>query len=259
MTTIRTNSSRRDVEHFLRSLPAILTGKAADPYGIAKGMRARVGFATLQLIKLDFEEKGRGRTGSDGTTWPALSKQYLAYQRPVVGRKPPRAGKKAPGGKDGFLTNKQLKEWRQIYARQLARFARSMELEAAKGRAAAYAWKVMKAKGARTKLEVFGNRRVGVDYQTLVDTGTLRNSLTPGQLNERGPAATYSPNDSEQVFREGPASVVVGTSVKYAKYHHDGKRRLWPERFPDAWWDEITGAVVSGIERIGDLIKGGRI
>ena len=98
MTVCRTTSSRAEVEHFLRSLPAILTGRNADPHGIARGMRARVGYTLLQLVKLDFEEKGRGRPGSDGESWPPLSKHYLAYQRPVTGNKPPHAGQSAPGG-----------------------------------------------------------------------------------------------------------------------------------------------------------------
>ena len=256
--TCHTTDSRADVEHFLRSLPDVLAGNVPDRYGIARGMRARVGYTMLSLVKLDFEEKGRGRSGADGEKWKPLSKHYLAYQRPVTGRKPPKAGKHAPGGKDGFLTKAQLKRWRQIYARNLARFAVDMDLAAAKARAAAIAWTVLKQQGAQTKLEVFGNRQVGVDYQIGVNSGAMRNSLTPGQLNESGVDATYAAADESQVFEETQSSVVVGSGMAYAGAFHK-LRKLWPDTFPDDWWEEITGAIVGGLVRIKELMQGGRI
>jgi hypothetical protein len=120
--------------------------------------------------------------GADGTKWPPLSPEYLAYQR---GPKSTRtAGGSAPGGKDGLLTAEQLKLWRRTYADRLAFFIMREPDAKAKRHAAAVAWLVVKAAGGKTKLHELGENEAtpGVDYQILVDRGTLRQSFTPGQL-----------------------------------------------------------------------------
>ncbi len=154
---------------------------------IVQGVFLAIGFAALSDIHADFVRKARGDVGEDGNKWPRLSPKYLAYGRRFgpgeqsrlkaaagLGR----ANSKAPGGNSGLLTASQLKRWRQIYGTRLARFAASMPLAQAKAKAAAIAWATLKAEGAKTKLEVYGNRQVEV----LRDTGILLNSLSMGQM-----------------------------------------------------------------------------
>lgn len=239
-------------------LPAILAGKAPDPFGIAAGFRARVAFAWLGLVKLDYEKKGKGQVGADGKRWAPLSPSYLAYQRPITGRKPPRGGKAGPSPKDGLLTKKQNDLWWSTYRRNLAWLAQREDIGTAKGIAAAIAWKVVKKAGGKTKIDDprFGGRKVG-QYQILVDRGILFNSLTAGELLEREAGATYIPKEN-QVFDERPGQMTVGTNVPYARPNHK-TRPFWPETLPDSWQREINQIAGSGLRRIADLIARGAL
>lgn len=254
----------------LRSLPGILTGRVPDPYGIGEGFRARIGHAALGLILENFERLGRGEPGADGTKWPPLTKEYLAYQRRFGPNEKRdlmkgaslsgRVHKHGPGETKGLLTQSQLQLWRKTFADRFAWYVMSEPDAAAKAHAAAIAWIVVKKAGAKTKLEVFGNRTV----QILVDTGYLRGSLTPGTITEQGPNAIYSPpaifGGLEQVFEsQQPYQIVVGTNVKYAKHHHgndgNGYRPLWPVSFPDDWWNQILGVSITGLQRINEIFR----
>lgn len=254
---------RQSIVDYLRDLPAVLAGRVSDPHGVAAGMRARLAWSVFSLVAPNFNELARGLPGADGERWAPLSKEYLAYQRPVTGRKPPRAGKKAPGNKDGFLDAKQLAAWRKIYAQSLKRLLLDTPEKEAKGIAAAKAWAALKRAGAKTKIDVFGNRVMGQDYQALVDTGRLRQSLQAGELIEQGPAAEYRGPDEQEAEVGTAYRVVVGTNDKKAGWHHNGKgrrrRRLWPEQFPADWWRQILGQLRGGVIRIADLFREGKL
>ena len=293
-TVTTTSDQKATLRQLIRNLPAILAGRHPDVGGIAHGFKTRIGFAILNLIVPNFDDLGRGLSGADGDKWKPLSPQYLAYGR-RFGRGEQAQLKKqaglgrehryAPGGDKGLLTKDQLKLWRAVYARKLAQYAMKEDTEDAKSHAAAVAWMVVKSKGGKTKLEVFGNRQV----QILVDTGRGRASLTPGTITETGgPNAEYQKpapvvktvqteggklevtlnGEGDQVFDTSkPDCVVVGTNVGYMGAHHRGgthpknklsRRRLWPENFPSPWWDNILGTAISGLVRITELCKGGR-
>lgn len=263
-----TTDRKEELVSLLRRLPAILAGNAPDVDGIAAGFKARLGYAFLSLVLPNFNDLGRGMTGADGTKWPPLSKEYLAYSRrfgpnEAVNLKTAaglgKGHRFAPGDKKGLLTLDQLKLWRRIYADRLAWYIMRLPDNEAKARAAAIAWIIVKEKGGKTKLDVFGNRQV----QMLVDTGYLRGSLTPGTVLENGPEAVYSPPSAnggvEQEFNDKEQGrLIVGSNVKYAKHHHNAKsvkrqRRLWPRDFPDDWWRQILGQAIGGLTRIGEL------
>lgn len=259
-TVVYSRVSRRDLRELLRAVPAMLSGNGPDPFGLGRGFRLRLAVAFFSTIKQAFIDKARGGTDEAGDSWPPLSARYLAYQRPTTGRTPPRAGKQAPGGKDGFLTEGQLKQWRQDYRRALAYLALKMPLDEAKRQAARTAWTKAKRAGAQTKLAAFGNREVEI----LRDRGLLFNSLSPGLLA----GDSYTPPEG-QVAREGGGELVVGTNVAYAAFHHGERRktrgrgalpqrRLWPspERFPASWWDGWREVALSGVDRALALIVG---
>lgn len=265
-----TADQKPEVLGLVRRLPSILSGRVPDEHGIAQGFRTRIGYALLSLIAPNFNELGRGIAGADGDKWAPLTREYLAYGRRFGPQEEAQlkvhAGVKgskyrhAPGNNKGLLTKEQLLLWRRTYADRLAWYIMRESDASAKAHAAAVAWIVVKAKGARTKLEVFGNRQV----QILVDTGYLRGSLQPGTLHENGVEADYTKPGTkggmQQVAEFGvPYAVIVGTNTQYAKYHHTGKgrrkRRLWPQNFPTDWWDQILNATLSGLSRVGELFR----
>lgn len=269
-TTITTDQKPALTE-LVRRLPSILAGRSQDVAGIAHGFRTRLGFAILSLVGPNFDLLSRGGVGADGTKWFPLSQAYLAYGR-RFGKGEETALKKAaglgkghryaPGDEKGLLTKEQLQMWRRIYADRLAWYMRRESDDKAKAHAAAVAWIIVKEKGAKTKLEVYGHRQA----QILVDTGYLRQSIQPGTLTEIGVEGQYSPPGGQggiaQVMdKDTPYMVVVGTRVQYAAYHHaarnaNRRRRLWPQQFPEDWWRQILGVAISGLQRIADLYDG---
>lgn len=268
-----TKDQKPAIKKLITDLPGILSGRVSDVQGIAQGFRSRIGYGILSLIIPNFDNLGRGLSGADGDKWKALSKRYLAYSRrfgPTEAKDLKKAAglgkthKHGPGDKKGLLTPDQLKLWRKTYADRLSWYIMRESDENAKRHAAAVAWIVVKSRGAKTKLEVFGNRTV----QILVDTGRGRGSLTPGTLQEFGPTATYQKptgkGATEQEFDvTNPNQVVVGTNVGYMGAHHRGnkrlpRRRLWPENFPQEWWNSILGVAISGLVRIGEVFHSGR-
>lgn len=232
------HGSRAAVTVLAYRLAKILAGEEPDGQGIARGFLLVMGTSALQDIKQAFITKARGGTDEMGVTWPKLSKKYLAYGR-RFGPGEQSALKEAaglgkghrlaPGGKKGLLSQEQLKRWRQIYGHKLNRLLLSLPEKQAKARAAQIAWTVVKKEGAKTKLEVYGNRNVEI----LRDTGILFNSLSPGV--------------PDNVLQGLDGSVIVGTNVPYAASHQYGdkkrgipRRQIFPdndEQVPDVWWE----------------------
>ena len=263
----RNSDARRAVRTFI----AILTGQP-DPMGLARSVFYTIGIAALSDIQLDFIRKSRGGTGEDGVKWKPLSKEYLAYGR-RFGRGEQAALKRAAGlgrehrhgvggnkiidgrwegdeyrpvygGNTGLLTAEQKQRWNQVFARTLASLAARHDLAKAKGMAAAHAWNVLKGEGAKTKLEVFGNRQVEI----LRDTGVLFNSLSPGYLTPDGSDYTppSGPGGDEQVFKAISNGIIVGSSVKYAA-RQNKTRPFIPKEVPKAWlarWSETAVNVI---------------
>lgn len=248
-----------------RRLALILTGRESDPMHIGRGVFLSLGFAALSDVKNDFVTKARGGVGEDGVRWPPLDRKTIAYGR-RFGRGEQAALKKAAGlGKGnrhgigantGLLTAAQKKRWQSIFGTRFARLSLSMPEREAKSRAAAIAWTMLKREGAKTKLEVFGNRTVEI----LRDTGVLFNSLSPGEMDNPGPAAVYTPprgdGGDQQVFRLLENGVIVGTNVKYAAVHQNGDpARGIPARpflpadgVPDAWEQRWLDVGLQAIE-----------
>lgn len=250
--TIHTRLRREEIRRFAAMLPALLAGRLDDQNGIAHGFAMRLAFAFLEKVKLAFIVKSRGGIDEAGISWPKLTKAYLAYGR-RFGRGEQAAIKKAaglgkanrfaPGGDKGLLTAAQLKRWRQVYAQNLAWLsAREGEGEA-KGHAAAIAWATLKREGAKTKLDVYGNREVEI----LRDTGVLFNSLSPGELVTSGPDA-HLPGKENQIITINPGELIVGTSVAYAAANHK-RRPLWPEpgQIPGSWLRQFTETAAKGV------------
>ena len=228
------NGRRADLARFLRRLPKMLSGDLPDETG--GGVRAlltRVGMVALAIIRDAYVTKARGGTDASGMKWQPLSPRTIAYRRRHPGLKRDTTGQYRPSS---MLTTGERAYWWSLYKQRLRQF------DGDKSHAAASAWRVLLAAGARTILSVYGK----VEVEILRDTGRLINSLSPGVVS------------TDQIFRLGRGSVTVGTNVKYAAAHHFGtgripRRRLWPDwnDWPNEWKAEIHDAIRDGI---ADLI-----
>lgn len=266
MVKVYFRGGRREARELVRRMQGMLVGREADVLGVARGVFLTLGFSALNSIKQDFIAKSRGGAGIDGVKWAPLSKKYLAYQR-RFGNSEKASLKKAAGlgkqhrfgvggpagGNAGLLTKDQQKTWKKIFGSRLARFLVSMPPDEAKARAAKIAWATIKRQGAKTMLEVYGNRQVEI----LRDTGVLFNSLSPGQLDNPGPNAVYTPpsgdGGDQQIFRTMANGVIVGTTVPYASAHQEGKkvpaRPFLPTgEVPEQWEREWLEAGVKALE-----------
>lgn len=236
----------------IRSIPQMLAGIVPDPYGIARGIQLRAGVALLAEIQRAFIQKSRGEVGSDGIRWQSLTQRTIANRRSTAQeRKSLGIGK----GPRPTLTAAQDRIWRGIYWGMWSKLRSDLGDEEAKRRAAAIAWVKLKAMGAKTKLELLGNRKVDI----LRDTGELLRSFTPGVEDQPSGA-------DGQVFETPPGAVIVGSSKK--PWHHKGdpsrnlpSRPYWPldDVIPVPWMESVNSAVKTGIaEAITRVVQGGK-
>ncbi len=258
--------SRDDARRIVVKLSLALTGRDHAAAGVARSVFIAIGMAALSDIKADFVRKARGGTGEDGVKWKPLKKETIAYSRRFgKGEKSSlkkaaglgRGHRFAPGGRPGLMSATQLKQWKAIYASVLRRLMASADAGEAKSRAAKIAWAVMKKRGVKTMLQVFGNRSV----ETLRDTGVLLNSLSPGQMVGDGYQKPAGVGD-DQVFDITARGVIVGTNVPYAPTHQNGDPERGvparpflpvgdpPEVWRQRWLDVGATAVAAGLTRL---------
>lgn len=222
------------------SLPPHLKKYEPKAEKLAKLIQLRIGIQLLSEIQQAFIEKSRGGTGSDGIRWQPLKRETIAQRRVGKGflKSQGITGKRVRG----LLTPAEDKLWRSIYARVYARNAVTMGHAAAAAKAGSIAWFELKKRGAKTKLDVLGSRKVEI----LRDTSELFRSLSP-----LDPLRTRPPG---QILERDKASVTVGTNVK--PWHHRGipgrlpSRPLWPLTgdIPGKWWDSMTQTAIDAIK-----------
>ena len=264
--------ARAEAARIVRATVASLVGAARTE--VAQGVFIAVGMAALSDIHADFIRKARGEVGEDGNRWKRLDPKTLAYSRRfgpgeqaalkrAAGLGP--ANRFAPGNGKGLLTAAELKRWRKYYAMHLGRLAARYPLAQAKAIAAGIAWNKLKEEGAKTKLEVYGNR----EHEALRDTGVLFNSLSVGSISGSQYRKPSKNGGEEQIFEMLENGVVIGTNVAYAKTHNEGDRKRGiPERrflpkddqVPDVWLDRWLNAGMRALSvGIAQSIERGRV
>jgi len=236
-----------------QEIVAAVIGTGPDNNGIGARIRTRGGIRLLSLIQQNFVKLADGQPGVDGTRWPDLSPKTKAYSRRFGPGEQAELKRQAGvnsrrqnrgvAGKGGLLTAAEQKKWNAIFATTKARLInRGVPAGEAAATAGKTAWSILKSEGARTKLDVFGRRKV----QILRDTGVLFNSFTPGIESLALPSGAR-----DQLFDISRGTISVGTQVPYAIYHHgrhgEGKRPLWPRRMPIDWQREVADSVREGI------------
>ena len=257
---IYTSKTSAQIRQLAWMLSVMLTGRAPSLRKYADGIKAATAYQFFSLVHDAFLVKSGGGTDEAGYNWKPLSPAYLAYQR-RFGKGEQAALKKEAGigrgnsrkiGNGSTLLNKQQADlWWSTYARAKAIALQTLPVRDAKSKAAAIAWSVVKKAGGKTKLEVYGHRRVDI----LRDTGVLLNSLTPGVVTGNHYQKPPPRKQGGQVARIEPASLSVGTNVKYAGAHHNGyhvpMRRLWPDasRMPQRWKQLINQRMQNGFTK----------
>lgn len=244
-----------EARRIILSFIAALSGDAGQYAPYVRGIKLRVGMVALACIQEAFIDKAAGGAGEDGITWLPLKKETIANRPLGPGDKSLMKGYGAQNGYDklgrakrGFLTPAEDKRWRMLFATRKNWLVakHGMGDEEAAGRAAQIAWATLKAEGAKTKLEVLGNRHVQIGRSS----GRLFNSLSPGTTEPLAHPLTQEPPSApvaeDRILREDPGAVIVGSNVEYAGGFHK-LRPLWPNDLPPAWSQRIAEATESGI------------
>ncbi len=260
---VRANSQQ--IRAALSRVGAVAAGQSA--YGAVqaqRGLLVRLGVALLGRIHTAFIAKARGGTDDCGLRWKPLAPSTIAYGRRHPGVLFP-GSRRAPFSPSWMLTAAQRKRWWALYRGFGGSYAKGRAYHAGKavsaffginqghtGWAAARAWNILKAEGARTLIGEYGHATHDINgpIEILRDTGLLLNSLSPAL-----PTAVGRPREVEdQVFRLGTGVVKVGTRRKFAIVHHEGRgsvpqRRLWPapSSWTSAWWADLAETARSGV------------
>ena len=266
MANLVFRGSKKYAKNIISSVVKMLTGKEPDRGGLARGVHLAIGTQALSLIHEDFVVKSRGGTGKIGGKWQKLTRAYLAYQR-RFGKGEQSALKKAAGaergashgvgGNRGLLTKSQVELWNRTFADRFARFQMSMPDAAAKARAAAVAWIVVKKAGGKTMIDVYGGREVEI----LKDTGILLNSLSAGEIRGGVHRKPKVKGGADQIVENLKNGVIVGTNVKYAAAHNYGvpgrlpRRQFLPDGdLPDEWNGHMEDVLERAITELAEQL-----
>lgn len=237
-----------DLFEVFHGLAEAVSGHSGDYQPYAQQILLRMGISLLSSVQIAFIAKSRGQVGSDGIQWQPLKKETIANRR-ITGAEKKAAGVTGHRNR-GLLTPAQDQKWRAIFASVYHRLALELGDGAAKAKAAQAAWAILKGEGAKTKLDIFGNRQVDI----LRDTGMLLRSLSPVAIGQPLPPG--------QIVRMEPGAIEVGSNLK--PWHHAGvpgrlpARPFWPSdgSIPASWMESVVDAASGGIsEALENIIR----
>lgn len=231
---INTRKSARTLAEELKRICRSLAG-SGGPSDHAAAFRNHFTYQLFTLIERNFYIKSAGGTDEFGIRWKPLKRETKAY-RPQPGQR--RTSHKAEHRNIGLLTPDQTKLWKGIYASMLKRYALRMGQSAARVRAAKVAWAVLKSKGALTKLQLYGDRKLPM----LVVSGRLVESVSAGTLSGH---RYYKPK--EQVCDIQGDRVRFGSAVPYAA-RQNAMRPILPPRGTTAggWLKQCVQDAING-------------
>lgn len=222
---VKSQISRRHIKRIIKEIPEILSGKSLIDRGDLKGrFWANYAVGWWEQVHADFKIKSIGGRGETGR-WKPLDKRTIAYSRPIkrgeitalgIGGRGERAFKRR---ERGLLTKSQNKEWKAIFARMFSKLAPVEGEGEAKKIAAKIAWSILKQKGAQTKIDKLGNRKVPIGIRT----GALFAATKPGKIRGK----RYYPPTQHQMFEQGNKSITMGIDLPYTSHFHK-VRKLWP-------------------------------
>lgn len=236
MQTVTFKGTTRELKSLLHSLPALISGKKPDTQGIGRMFKHAVAYYLFEQIEHAFVEKSWGGTDNLGYKWKPLKKSTIAY-RPI-GPGDVRKYRLPRNRTRGLLTPVQNRTWKQTFYRMYKKLSQRLTDTNAKILAAKIAWAKVKAGGARTKLEVLGNRKV----QILVVTKRLFESVQAGSYS----SGTYTP-PSEQLFQSGRGEIRIGSKVPYFAKQNKARTIIPPPSRIGPWLKAAVRAAVTDI------------
>lgn len=250
-TNIKIRGTRREIREQIRHLPEVLSGERPDITGLGRTFKSYFAYYWFVKVREAFLIKSNGGTDDTGTQWAPNAKSTIA-QRPISpgDMRKVRGKNKVPieGRVRGLLTPAQDALWRAIFVSNYKRLQSRVGLGEAKARAAQIAWAILKSRGAQTKIEVFGNRKLPIGQ----NTGRLLAACSPGRVSD----SDYQPPEDQGVtFHHGSLDFEI--NVPYASAFHR-KRRIWPANYRAGAWVKFAArkaleAVVQKIGRTGSI------
>lgn len=201
-----------------------------------RAIASAVAHSLFTDIHQGYLDKSSGNSDELGNSWPDIDPKTKAYSRKIRrGDLPSGVGRKR-----GILTAGLDRIWRRVYSQMMKKLTLFMDEEEAKPIAAATAWNTVKSMGARTKLEMLGNRKLPI----MIDSGRLEKSLRPGTFTKNG----YRKYNNDQIFRYRGTRVEIGTAVPYAS-KHDQKRPVFPDDL-GIWFDRAADEALEAAQKV---------
>lgn len=216
--TIPVRGTKDELKRKIYHLPRYISGTLPDVYSIGKAFKSHFSRSLFQTIHSEFLIKSEGGTDSAGIKWKPNSRQTIA-QRPLASGEFTRLGLKRSEKHRGLLTLEQDKLWKGIFRSTYLKLLARVGDKAAKAEAGKLAWAILKSRGAKTKLDILGSRKLPIG----IDTHRLEKSIRPGRLISWD---VYSPPEDQRVkFHRG--SIDYTLKVPYALKFHS-TRPIWP-------------------------------
>jgi hypothetical protein len=227
---VQTKRSERFVRTVYGSIPAYIDGSVSDTHRIGAIFWSTLTQELFSRIHKSYVIRSEGGSDDLGNRFKPLKKSTIA-QRPIgkgnlseFGLTKKQSGTSFKNRTRGLLSPEEDREWKRKYSKVLSQLVMKVSGGKAEKIAAAVAWKHVKALGARTKLEVLGNR----DVLIMRVTDRILNSLEPSNSGDRA----YRPR-KDQLYNQVGSKLEVGTLVEYAKYHNN-TRPVIPDNI-DPW------------------------
>lgn len=209
--------SHREAIQIIKELTEGLSGRLVND--IHRAFWSGLAYYFMDRIHKAFMVCSEGRTDEFGRKWKKLDKRTIAYSKPITLAEKQKRGLGRGHRYRGLLTSAEDKLWRGIFAKTYTRLViRGYSHHEASQLAGQLAWAILKNRGAKTKLSVYGRRKVPI----LITSHTLEKSLRPGQLSKY----SYRPPHN-QICTFEDRRLTVGTSVPYAD-KLDKTRKILP-------------------------------
>ena len=193
----------RTLKAAIANLPKRLASKT--PNEVNRAFGNQFAYAFFKRIEKNFVAKSDGGRDEFGSKWKPLKPATIA-QRPLT-REEIKRNRIAELRQRGLLTPAQDKLWRGIFASLMKKYILQMDMNKAKVRAAKVAWTILKNRGALTKLQLYGSRRVKI----LRVSDRLFESVSAGTLSGN---RYYKPK--EQIAKIEGNQFTFGSIVPYA-------------------------------------------
>jgi len=242
MAKLRTKRPEYFIKRVFASIGGYITGELKDIHGIGRVFWTSLTVELFTLIHKSYKARSEGGADDLGNTFKPLARSTIA-QRPIgtkqlsqFGLTKKQSGTSFKDRKRGLLSPEEDAEWRRKYSSVLSQLMLKINYSQAQVIAAKIAWAHVKKMGARTRLDVLGDRNVLI----MRITDRIFDSLEPSINSNRG----YRPKKN-QLYKQTGNKLEIGTLVEYAKYHNKS-RPVIPDNY-EPWVRIATEKAMSEV------------